>query len=544
MDGSLRGKGVHPGNLLALEDLHKSLKYVDSQLAAAYAAKDITGMGEMLRQGASVYTFTGEEWISPSILDHAVTEGDTDILPVLLGYAEGPLSHFLEKAMEHGKNEVAELILSKIGDEEINRSTLRVAAKYGHYNIGRVLLEKVSATKFTDVKALHEVAQRDDADLRFMESLLEKGALIEGALEYAACSRRTEAAKFLLGNGADPDGQGRDGYTPLIRAAYMGRSEMVRVLLDGGATLNLGSRCKDWKCCPSPLCAAIAGGDDRHTLRTPQEHDTDENKRFNLVKFLLERGADVNFRCRVHGSALHWAVQKRESDPKENWDVKMVKILLDNGADINASCIECGTPLRHSIRLGRQEVVQLLVDRGADVHTACKGSGTPLHWAIVHGRKEVAVLLLEKGADVNACCDRLGTPLHLACAAGDIQEPAAVFLIENGADVNSYCARLGTPLHVASSLVYDLAMVRLLLKNGADVNASCCGHGTPLHKASGRDKAVRMVKLLLNSGANVGASCDNLGTPYDVARCLGRDGMPVRELLELEMEKKELLKRG
>ena len=54
-------------------------------------------------------------------------------------------------------------------------------------------------------------------------------------LAWAALHGRTEAAKWLLDNGADIGARNRDGGTALHAAAFMGRTETVRLLLERGA---------------------------------------------------------------------------------------------------------------------------------------------------------------------------------------------------------------------------------------------------------------------------------------------------------------------
>ena len=59
------------------------------------------------------------------------------------------------------------------------------------------------------------------------------------ALHWACGKGHLECAKALLGAGADINKQDNDGWTPLMRAAWCGKIEVVRELLKRGAKKEL-----------------------------------------------------------------------------------------------------------------------------------------------------------------------------------------------------------------------------------------------------------------------------------------------------------------
>ena len=82
-----------------------------------------------------------------------------------------------------------------------------------------------------------------EGDPAAVERYVADGADIEGIdpafgitpLVWAALAGRVEVAEWLLGNGADVHGRGKDGGTPLHSAAFLGRAGVAELLLRNGA---------------------------------------------------------------------------------------------------------------------------------------------------------------------------------------------------------------------------------------------------------------------------------------------------------------------
>jgi ankyrin repeat protein len=120
----------------------------------------------------------------------------------------------------------------------------------------------------------------------------------------------------------------RDGFTPLGLASFFKRREVVKVLLERGANANLPSRDQGF----APLHSAVAtdaGASDR-----------------DIVRLLLEAGADANAKSGEGGTPLHSAAF--------TGDVEIAELLLANAADPNATDATMRTPL--DIARDRQNV--------------------------------------------------------------------------------------------------------------------------------------------------------------------------------------------
>jgi len=144
-----------------------------------------------------------------------------------------------------------------------------------------------------------------------------------------------------------------------------------------------------------------------------------------VVKMLLNKGADVNAQGGYHGNPL----QAASAEDHE----AVVKLLLDKGADVNAQGGNYGNALQAASYRGHEAVVKLLLDKGADVTApgGFYGYGNALQAASAEGHEAVVKLLLDKGADVNAQGRFHGNALQAASAEG--HEAVVKLLVSRGA---------------------------------------------------------------------------------------------------------------
>ena len=138
---------------------------------------------------------------------------------------------------------------------------------------------------------------------------------------------------------------------------------------------------------------------------------------------------------------------------------EMVRLLLDRGANVQARNGEEDTALHIATRAGRAgpsvtketiEIVDLLISRGADLEAKPDTGFTPLHQAAAWSRVKIAELLLKKGAKVNSRTDgsRGSNPLHAAVII-ERSYPMAKLLVDYGADLRARAGWGDTPLHTA-----------------------------------------------------------------------------------------------
>ncbi|KAJ3456350.1 hypothetical protein MRS44_016373 [Fusarium solani] len=204
--------------------------------------------------------------------------------------------------------------------------------------------------------ALIDAVHRGDEPI--VRLLLDRGADVNAttkrnnlAVFNATSDRRTALLIFLLDRGAGFDAVNLYSYysTALIEAASQGNEEMVRLILDSGASLNPKSRQGI-----NALTAAISIG-----------HES-------ITRLLLDRGVSVKGQY----EPLNCAASSEHEG--------MVPLLLKYGADVNLGGYERG--IRGLIKM------------------------TPLICAAMDGRDRAVRLLLERGADANAKANRIFRP--------------------------------------------------------------------------------------------------------------------------------------
>ena len=112
---------------------------------------------------------------------------------------------------------------------------------------------------------------------------------------------------------------------------------------------------------------------------------------------LIAAGADVNEKGKVSGP-LSCAVCWGRTD--------VVKVLIDNGADVNAKDDSGDTPLHWAAFTGARKITRMLIAAGADVNAKDSEGWTPLHMAALHGQGRIVRMLLAAGADPNISDNR------------------------------------------------------------------------------------------------------------------------------------------
>ena len=285
------------------------------------------------------------------------------------------------------------------------------------------------------------------------------------------------------------------GLSAIHLAAREGHAATVGALLDGGVPIDLASAADN----TTPMLIAAING------------------YFDLVADLLARGADPNLASDAGATPLyavlnvHWAPKARHPQPLEHEQqetgyLELMRALLDAGADVNAR-------LRHTLWFTTYNRDLLGVDR----------AGATPFWRATHATDVPAMkLLLEYGADPGLPTikvssrggGRAGRPDPSGLPPVPIGGPA-VYPIHAAAGVGYGQGYAGNS-HRHAPEGWMPTMRFLVEELGADVNARDINGYTPVHHAAARGDN-EMILYLVEKGADVTAVARNGRTTADMA---------------------------
>ena len=339
-----------------------------------------------------------------------------------------------------------------------------------------------------------------------------KGGLT--ALLHAARQGNMEAARALLDGGASIDQQGAgDGTTPLLMAIINGEFDLAMYFVSRGANPNIAANGNG----VTPLWAAVnTQWQPRTRFPQPQEMEQQKSTYLDVMKALLDAGADPDGRIRSHpwylvysgcgnrncgladtaGSTAFWRAAY-------GVDVDAMRLLVKYGADPNIPTVAPPIPVRRGgggpqappagaggpvaptpaaqqerytappIPPGGPGVMPIHAAAGVEYGEGFAGNAhrhAPDGWM-----PAVKYLVEELHADVNARDNDGYTPLHHAAARGDNE--MILYLVSKGADVKAVARSGQTVADMANGPVQRLSpfpeTVALLEKLGSKNSHKC-----------------------------------------------------------------------
>jgi ankyrin repeat protein len=318
------------------------------------------------------------------------------------------------------------------------------------------------------------------------------------------------------------------GIPLLCIATACGHFEIVKLLLEAGASINVTSRDKG----ETALHIAVQSNNHEivdlllahrinldtqtsYTGQTALHYVAAGSNSLEMVTKLLKFGAryeiqDLQDRTpaavALQARNLHAAVaivDKAKGDPKQL--AKEKALLLQQVDDtegqpsipddlvidiLNATCEADSTVLIEAIKRDKARVVERLLDQGADIHRATATGISPITIAIKFADLCIIKLLVQHGADVTIKNPGNLDILQLLFKALTTRNEASIapiveFLIAKGANPMTSYSDGKTLLHWAVSSQVDHAqVVKLLIKEGVALNAQDTEGNTALHLAA------------------------------------------------------------
>lgn len=176
------------------------------------------------------------------------------------------------------------------------------------------------------------------------------------------------------------------GLTPLLYAANLGYSKLVKLLLENGADINARDKqgktalyCSITWYYPSTWFGLKFKMNENPDKKADNFNKVmDKNGVIKTISILIEYGADINERNRVGHNLLMHAVFEHRSSIRRDY-TEIIKYLLEKGVDPKATEeYSYSNPLYHTIDYPK--ITKLLLKYGAK-NIADSSGKTPLYYA-------------------------------------------------------------------------------------------------------------------------------------------------------------------
>lgn len=182
-----------------------------------------------------------------------------------------------------------------------------------------------------------------------------------------------ETLKVLVSAKADLNARDKEGATALMIAARFADFEAIRILTTAGSDLQ--TKDKQGLNVVSYLAKSTGG--------RPYQQDTTAREKADLLKYLVEHGADINSQAANGNTPLMFLIQT--CYPFDSCQL-LFKKLLDFGADLNLQNNEGKTILIFSVttgtRFSRNEFVKMILEKKATVNHRDKHGLSAIDYAM------------------------------------------------------------------------------------------------------------------------------------------------------------------
>jgi uncharacterized protein len=277
-------------------------------------------------------------------------------------------------------------------------------------------------------------------------------------LLYAARDGRLEPARLLVAAGAGLELGDGNGIRPLLMAALNGQIAVARLLVERGANVNADDF---WG--RTPLWAAVEYRNldmNNNDQDSPTDNGVDRPPFIDLIRLLIDKGANVNARTRELPPPRRWLYSLNDVSWVDftgqtpflraalSADTTTMKLLLARGADPNLPTLAGTTPLMAAAGVNwvvaqtytesaqaRLDAVALCLELGADVNASNSMGLTALLGAVNRGSNDIIELLVKRGARLDVKDKEGRTALRWAegvflAAVGAEKKPATIALLE------------------------------------------------------------------------------------------------------------------
>ena len=291
------------------------------------------------------------------------------------------------------------------------------------------------------------------------------------------------------------------GGTPLMGAAYKGKVQVVKSLIERGADPSLMDN-RGW----NSLHVAANGGDADiidliHTQVPNIESKTGDgctplmiaafNSKLHAVKWFLEKGATVTREDNNGRNTLHFAAEGGDTDIIDLIHTHLLNIELKTGKG--------HTPLMVAAGSGKLQAVNWFLEKGATVPCEDNRGWNTLHIATSSGDTDIIDLIHTHLPNVDSKTNEGYTPLMVVAFNGKL--PVVKWFLEKGATVTLKDKAGWNMLHFAAK-GGDTDILDLIHTHLPNVDSKTNEGYTPLMVVAFNGK-LPVVKWFLEKGATV-----------------------------------------
>jgi uncharacterized protein len=360
-------------------------KTTAGKFLTAIESHDVEEVKRLIEQGVDSFRFLCDFGDTP--VGYAVEEGSLTVLQTLISSGFeidwGVVGNPIDMAVKAGRVDLTLALLDAgldvntiqlSSDHKSNSSwtILMTAAQFGHLELVKLLIDRGADVNvltndgktalwfaasqgwqeiFNYLNPLTSPQLRDSAYQELERGLLYRSRtedLLVNDLIFAVGQGDFEAVQSLIANGVNIDGIDANGNNALHYAAFHGRLEIVRWLVEQGANLELAHE----RYLTTPLITAVRGG------------------WLEITHFLIQVGAKID-KIYDGDSLLIIAVNKAIS-------CRLGKVNPDRWVQI---------------RIQYLEIIKALIQAGIDIYSKDSSGNTALDIATSNGDSEVATLL-------------------------------------------------------------------------------------------------------------------------------------------------------
>lgn len=308
--------------------------------------------------------------------------------------------------------------------------------------------------------AQHAVKTNNVALLKYLQ---EKGVSLDESdssgmtpLMAAVKKEAVEAIKQLTStpNLCSLNHRDLNGKTAMHFAVSSDKMETVRILKDKGADLGVTD----------------------HEGNTPLLESFKHKKAYEMVRYLIQNGCDIQATNNKQRSAVHYACKQKKNDA--------LLLLLDAGSPFDAPDLHGMTPFTTSAKENSESLTIVLKAMGADVNNRNEKGENAVHLVAKNGSLKLTLCLSLFGCTLDQEDNNGVTPLMIACEQKQA-DIVAFLLSKPDVNVNSISHSGETPTHFTCRSG-SLEVLKLLVEKNAELDKPDLKGITPIMLAAAK----------------------------------------------------------